>query len=951
MTQVNIRKISPFDIRAAEQTQRALAGAGLQGIEKVSTSQVYFLDGEIDESAVQDIADRLLHDPVVETWSMGKESAPVADAFRILVMKQPGVMDPAEASIKKGAQDLGYALASVRTGTQVDITGSGLDADTLRDAFVRSLANETVDEVLINQDVHDLSSRPPAYHFKKVEIPLRDLDDEALETLSIDNQLALNLREMKTIQTYFRERGREPTDVELESFAQTWSEHCVHKTLKSAISINNREYQNLFKETLVRATEEAGKDWCVSVFKDNAGIIRFNEDYDVTFKVETHNHPSALDPYGGAGTGLGGVLRDTLGTGLGAKPVANTDVFCFADLDTPWDKLPQGVLHPRRIFHGVVSGVRDYGNRMGIPTVNGAICFDADFIGNPLVFCGSIGLIPRGMSEKQAQVGDHIIIIGGETGRDGIHGATFSSLALDVSSEKTASTAVQIGNAITEKMLHDVQITARDKGYYHAVTDCGAGGFSSAVGEMGEKIGVEVHLEKAPLKYTGLSYTEIWISEAQERMVFAVSEAHVENFRLLCESEDVGFADIGVFTGTGRLVLNYEGHEVADLDMAFLHHGLPEYKREAAWQPAATSVTLLPEDLTPQKALLGLLADPNVASKEWVIRQYDHEVQSSSILKPLTGETNDGPGDAAVVAPVLGNKRAVAIGCGINVPLGKLDPFKMAVSVIDEAVRQVVAVGADPNRIALLDNFCWGDTQSPHGLGGLVRACEGCYETARGFDLPFISGKDSLNNVFDTPQRSISIPPTLLISAIGIVDDYRECVSMDLKTPGNALYLLGASMPGLGGSRLVDMHKLKGTLQPTHNIQAARKIYLRIHHSICQGLVRACHDLSEGGLAVAAAEMAFAGGVGLAIELDNMPVNGTISDMEKLFAETCGRLLLEVVPSHAEAFESIMKGVPFARIGITMKEKAFCATSNGRELMHLDLDHLKETWQAPLREP
>ncbi len=538
-------------------------------------------------------------------------------------------------------------------------------------------------------------------------MPIRDLNDESLARLSLDGQLYLSLAEMQTIRGYFRDLARDPTDAELETIAQTWSEHCSHKTLAGRIAYRDdtreRRFDNMLKETIFAATvairQRLGeRDWCVSVFSDNAGVVRFDDQFNVVFKVETHNHPSALEPYGGANTGIGGVIRDTLGTGLGAKPICNTDVFCFAPPDTPADQLPPGVLHPLRVMKGVVSGVRDYGNRMGIPTVNGAIYFDRRYLGNPLVYCGSVGLIPRDKTFKQPQPGDYIVALGGRTGRDGIHGATFSSAELTSQSESLSGGAVQIGNAITEKMVLDVMLAARDRGLYHAITDCGAGGFSSAVGEMGEKIGAEVWLDKAPVKYDGLSYTEIWISEAQERMVLSVSPDHWHEFDELCRSEGVEATVIGRFVPTGRLQLKYGEHKVADLDMRFLHDGRPPVLREAVYAPPATQPlawpTELPGDFT--DTLTRILGSLNVASKHWVIRQYDHEVQGGSVIKPLVGVANDGPSDAAVVRPVLASQRGLVVACGMNPYYGDFDTYHMAACAIDEALRNCVAVGRRP---------------------------------------------------------------------------------------------------------------------------------------------------------------------------------------------------------------------------------------------------------------
>ena len=527
---------------------------------------------------------------------------PGEQTMLVNVLPKPGVMDPVAASTAGAAQDAGIDVEAVRTMRKYWL--GDVDESTLESICRRALSNDAIEQVVIGPLEMDQLDVGSPYDFKLLTVPIRDLDDEGLERLSREGQLYLTLVEMQTIRAHFVSIGRDPTDIELESVAQTWSEHCSHKTLAGRIhyrgpgsdgaaQADERQFDNMLKETIFAATQTIRKnlgddDWCVSVFKDNAGVVTFDDEFHVCFKVETHNHPSALEPYGGANTGIGGVIRDPMGTGLGAKPICNTDVFCFAPPDTPADSLPPGVLHPRRVMKGVVSGVRDYGNRMGIPTVNGAVYFDPRYLGNPLVYCGNVGMIPVGMEEKEVKPDDLIVAIGGRTGRDGIHGATFSSAELTSESESLSGGAVQIGNAITEKMVLDVLIQARDRGLFNAVTDCGAGGFSSAVGEMGEHVGAEVWLEKAPLKYEGLTYTEIWISEAQERMVFAVPQESWEELRELCESEGVEAAVLGRFAPTGRLQLTYHGHIVGDISMQFLHDGRPPVIRDAVYEPAPT---------------------------------------------------------------------------------------------------------------------------------------------------------------------------------------------------------------------------------------------------------------------------------------------------------------------------------------------------------------------------
>jgi phosphoribosylformylglycinamidine synthase len=867
-------------------------------------------------------------------------------------------MDPVAQSAQAAAADLGIHADAVCTLRKYWFHGA--EEPVVEAISRRLLANDAIEQVVFGPLQRDRLELGRPYQFELRTVPICDLDDDALMRLSREGQLYLQLAEMQTIQRYYRDLGREPTDVELETLAQTWSEHCSHKTLAGRIAYRDengkRQFDNMLKETIFASTRQIRQrlgddDWCVSVFEDNAGVVRFDDRFNLAFKVETHNHPSALEPYGGANTGVGGVIRDIMGTGLGAKPIANTDVFCFAPPDTPSETLPPGVLHPRRVMRGVVEGVRDYGNRMGIPTVNGAVYFDERYLGNPLVYCGNVGLIPRDKSHKQPEPGDLIVAVGGRTGRDGIHGATFSSAELTSHSESLSGGAVQIGNAIEEKKVLDVMLTARDRGLYHAVTDCGAGGFSSAVGEMGATIGAEVQLEKAPLKYEGLSYTEIWISEAQERMVLAVAEEKWAELAELCRSENVEATVIGRFVPTGRLRLSYEGAEVADLDMEFLHDGRPPVVRQAAYQPSTPQPMALPPKSDYTDDLLRILAAPNVASKEWIIRQYDHEVQGGSVVKPLAGIAG-GPSDAAVLRPVLNSRRGVVIACGMNPRYGDFDTYHMAASAIDEAVRNCVAVGADPRRIAILDNFCWGDCERPETLGSLVRAAIACQDVSFALGTPFISGKDSLNNEFSYTdaggtRQTIAIPPSLLISAMGQVDDVARCVTMDLKSPGNLLYLVGETKNELGGSHFALVNRLEGGQVPTVEPDRARETFAAVHRAIQAGTVRACHDPSEGGLVVAVAEMAFAGECGARIDVSDL--NGVDNPAVALFSESNTRFVCEVPPERASEFERALAGIPLAKIGDVTADGRLTVTDGTKVLIDADLAALKVAWQSALR--
>jgi len=799
------------------------------------------------------------------------------------------------------------------------------------------------------------------------DFPILNASDQEMMKLSQEGMLALNLEEMLSIQRYFSLIGRNPTDVEIETVAQTWSEHCKHKVFNGVIDYNSgvstERIDNLFAHTIRKATEEirrskGDEDECVSVFVDNAGIIKFDDDYHLAFKVETHNHPSALDPYGGANTGIGGVIRDPLGTGLGGNPIFNTDVFCFGPPDFEYDKLPDGVLHPKRIFKGVVSGVRDYGNRMGIPTINGAILFDERFLGNPLVYCGTAAIIPVDRTDKAVEPGDLIVTIGGKTGRDGIHGATFSSIELTETSENSSTQAVQIGNPIEEKKVLDILIQARDLKLYRNITDCGAGGFSSAIGEMGRENGAEVHLEKAPLKYGGLRPWEIFLSESQERMILAVPPENIENLVKLCESEDVEASVIGKFTNDKRLRVTYKDAEpnsdritVADLEMDFLHNGVPRVVRKASWEPADYPEPGNQDHPEPIQSLLQLLSSLNIASKESVVRQYDHEVQGGSVLKPFQGVYNDGPGDAAVVRPVLTSNKGVIVANGINPSFSDIDPYWMAASAIDEALRQITCVGGALSRTALLDNFCWGNPDKSDRLAALVRAARACYDTAVAYGTPFISGKDSFYNEFSDGNQTITIPATLLISAICVIEDVNKIISMDVKFPENTIYVVGRTHRELGGSQYYRILGYIGNNVPTLDTSVSRRQMNSLHQAISRGFVVACHDCSDGGLAVALAEMAFAGGYGMKIDLETVPRSDDVNeDQDVLFSESNSRFVVEVPHGKEQDFENEMAGCCFNKVGVVTDNDEFLVRGlSGNDIILTDLWTLKESWQSPLQ--
>ncbi|MBE2197338.1 MAG: phosphoribosylformylglycinamidine synthase subunit PurL [Anaerolinea sp.] len=947
-------------------------------------SRLTFLQGRLTATDAEKIAGALLADPVTEEFTIDDLRLTIDDLrLTIDVTLLPGVTDPPAASLLRAAHLLGVTgLERAATGQRYYLQGD------LDEAACRALAEEVFANPVIQRYALNEPIAPPFFPYQEADdtveiIPVRSADDDALLAVSQERRLALDLAEMQAIRAYYQAEGRDPTDVELEMLAQTWSEHCVHKTFKALIEYTGPDGQvelidGLLNQYIRAATEQINKPWVRSAFVDNAGIIAFDEQFDLAFKVETHNHPSALEPFGGANTGVGGVVRDVLG--VSARPIANTDVLCFGPPDMPHDDLPAGVLHPARIADGVVHGVEDYGNKMGIPTVNGAICYDPGYTANPLVYCGCLGILPHGSNPTEVQPGDLIVALGGRTGRDGLRGATFSSMEMDVQTSAVAGTAVQIGNPIMEKQVQEVILRARDEKLYSAITDCGAGGFSSAVGEMGEHVGARVQLQDVKLKYPGLRPWEIWLSEAQERMVLAVPPANLPRLQTLCAGQDVEATILGTFDPTGHIEIFYGDRKVGDLSMAFLHNGIPRRKLKAEWQPLSREPSdhgqrITDNGLQITELLLRLLAHPDIRSKENVIRRYDHEVQGGTAVKPLTGAANHGPSDAAVIVPqpsqlTIGdapggtlnrqssivNRQSVALSNGLRPNYTPLDPYRMAWTAVDEAIRNAVAVGADPDQIAILDNFCWGNPNLPDRLGSLVRCAQGCYDAAIAYQTPFISGKDSLNNEYTGADgQKHAIPGTLLISAVGIVPDVAQTVSMDLKQAGNFLIAIGETGAELGGSHY---GLIGGAIRPQHQtvpkpVENALTHYRQLHQAIRAGLVQACHDCSEGGLAVALAEMCLAGGVGAEIKLMSVPRDpywAYAAPDAILFSESNGRFLIEVRPDDMPQLDQILADAPHNCIGVSGGNALRITNATGEAIIELPVSELEQAWRGHLED-
>ncbi|MBI3168738.1 MAG: phosphoribosylformylglycinamidine synthase subunit PurL [Chloroflexi bacterium] len=895
---------------------------GFHYLRNIIVQDLYFIEGQLSSEELKQLTLKLLSDPVTQTVTWDEMPAPLAsrppepDTVILEVSLRPGVTDPVAHEIVRAAHELGIS------GVHRAATGQRFILHFDPSVPVRESVTESVYKLFANPVIQHwkIGSIEPSFP-QEVEssgtieiIPIRNLTDDELLSLSKDRRAALDLAEMQAIQNYFITENRDPSDIEFETIAQTWSEHCVHKTFKAKIEVDKYTgkqvdkytVDSLIKTYLKSATDKIAAPWVISAFVDNAGIIDFDDEYEISFKAETHNHPSAVEPFGGANTGVGGVIRDILG--VSAKPIANTDVLCFGPQNLDPQSLPEGVLHPRRIQSGVVAGVQDYGNKIGIPTVNGAILYDEGYTANPLVFCGCVGIAPKGKHNKNPQVGDRVVILGGRTGRDGLRGATFSSMTMDAQTGEVSGASVQIGDPITEKGLIDVIVRARDLDLYNDITDCGAGGLSSAVGEMASKLGCDVELTNVRLKYPGLAPWEIWLSEAQERMVLAVAPEKISDLQNLCDTFDTELTDIGEFTGNGCLTVRYDGKVVVDMDNEFLHDGIPQrqLRAEIREQRLESSDSAPISNHLISSHLISLLSHPNIASKASTIRIYDHEVQGGTVVKPLTGIQADAPSDAAVIKPI-GTKgmKGIVLSNGINPEYGKRDAYKMAWSVMDEAIRNAVAVGADPDRIAVLDNFCWGDPLRPETLGSLVEACRGCHDAALFYGTPFISGKDSLNNEYlGADGLRHAIPPTLLISAIGVVQDVSKSVTMDLKEAGNVVYLVGSNQLSVISDQLVP-DVPKETLQ----------VYRALHQAIQNGLVKSCHDLSEGGLAVAAAEMCIGGRLGMSVAptfLTPSVRTGAVG----IFTEVNGCLLVEVTPANASAFENHFANLPHNQIGI-----------------------------------
>ena len=787
-------------------------------------------------------------------------------------------------------------------------------------------------------------------------IPVRNLSEAELTQLSQNMKLSLSTEDMLVVQQIFTEIDRDPTDVELEVIAQTWSEHCKHRifaaTIQHTVNGEQEEVKSMYKTFIQRPSKEimARKPgFVLSCFVDNAGFIKLDDNLSICLKAETHNHPSAIEPYAGANTGLGGVIRDILGAGKGAKPIANLDVFCFGAPDTPQSMVEgHNIIHPLGIMRGVVHGVRDYGNRMGIPTTSGAIQFDPTYIYNPLVFCGTAGVIPQADIAKEMKPGLAVVVIGGRTGKDGLHGATFSSAAMGEDSHTEDQQAVQIGNPIEEKKTLDVILEARERGLIEFVTDCGAGGFSSAAGEMLSETGGNLYLERAPLKEPNMVSWQIFLSESQERMVLAVKPENLDELQKLCDTFQTEMTVLGESNDSGVLRVWHNGECVVEMDNSKLHDAPTKHLTSVFnAAPANTGVALDDSDLTGD--LKQLFGDFAIVSREPIIREYDHEVQGNTVLKPLAGATADAPQDASVI-DIDGSDKLMSLALAILPEWGKTDPYAMGTGTVDETVRQLVLAGTNPEKIALLDNFCMGNPECPTELGRIVECAKGIREAALAYGAPYVSGKDSFYNYFETEDGPVNIPVTFLCSGFGVVEDSSHVHGASLRRSDSVLFLVGNTEDEMGGSVYARVKGVKDCKVPQTDCAANFAIYKQYYDkALTQGLVLSAHDLSEGGLAVAAAEMAFSGKGGITLNLDALPTTGGWkNNAVPCFGESTGRFLVEVDPDMADEFAAAMAGTPCARIGSATTDGKLTITAGGATVLQAEIAELKNIWKNGL---
>lgn len=948
---------------------------------------VYTIEKKLSIQQIINIAEYLTN-PITQTYTIKnsdtKHSSKIAFSHAIEIGFLPGVTDNIAATTRELIEDAVKVsftkTENVYTSQLYLLSGDiskkeALDiASSLYNPLIQRMHYKSFAEYKKTNGMDIIIPQVQLTTKQKVDVVDLQVSDEELQTIGkqgIANKdgtrrgpLALDLTYMKTIQQYFKAIGRNPTDIELESLAQTWSEHCKHTIFADPI---DELKDGLFKSYIKKATvdirkKKSKKDFCISVFTDNSGGIVFDDEYMVTHKVETHNSPSALDPFGGAITGIVGVNRDAMGFGMGAKPIANFYGYCFADprVDIPLYKNKQKtikMLSSKRIMEGVIAGVNAGGNQSGIPTPQGFVYFNERYRGKPLVFVGTVGLIPRKINKKlshlkKANPGDYIVMVGGRVGKDGIHGATFSSEALDSGSP---ATAVQIGDPITQKKMSDALIKeARDMQLYTSITDNGAGGLSCSVSEMAkESGGAIVYLEKVPLKYPGLDPWEIWISESQERMTLSIPPAKWGQFNALMKRRGVEATVIGEFTDSDRCIVKHYDKNIVDVPMDFLHDGLPQRPLQTKYVASKPVNKKIKEIKNINTLSLSLLKRLNITSFAFISQQYDHIVQGNAVLGPLHGRGRVNA-DASVIRPILSSQKGVVMSQALYPTYSEIHPYNMAASTIDTAIRNAVVTGANPDSLALLDNFCWCSPNDPIRLGQLKETAKACYDYAVAYDTPFVSGKDSMFNDFsgfDENGKPIkySIPPTLLISSFGVIDNIEKTISLDAKKSGDIVYLLGETSDEIGGSEFALANNIETDSVPAVNTEKNKKLYKAYYKAVQKNLIASGISIHRGGLLVAAAKKAIGGMLGVQLSLKKLPGNNTRNDFA-LFSESQGRILITVAKQNKDMFEKIMKGVAYKTIGKVTKEQTLTITDElGKEIVHIELDILQKSYKKTFK--
>jgi len=974
-------------------------------IEKIRIIDVYTIEADLSKRKLNLLGENLFADPITQKFSIDKPLAKDFD-WLIEVGFKPGVTDNVSKTSKKAMEDILKRKLNGDTYTSKKYLIYGnLKKKDVEKIARDILANELIQRWLI-VDKRSFKKKNFFLPIPKVKIPHKptitkidlNVPDKKLLEISESRKLALNLKEMRVIKNYFlkpdviKERQKigldqRPTDAELEAIAQTWSEHCKHKIFNAKIKYKNEESKqvkidSLFNTYIKSSTKKLQKklNWVVSTLWDNAGVIKFNNDWLLAIKCETHNSPSNEEPYGGAITGIVGVYRDPMGTGRGCQLIYGTYGFCTGNPFYNGGLKPK--LHPKRLLEGVRKGVEDGGNKSGVPTVYGITFFDDGYMAKPAIFVLAAGLIPAKIKKprpdgwsfrflginskngwkKKVALGDLIVMCGGKVGIDGIHGATESSME---AGEWISASHVQIGDPFTQKKMHDFLIEARDSGLYNAITDNGAGGLSSSVGEMAEfSNGFELHLDKVPLKYAGLDPWQILISESQERMTLAAPKNKIKKFLELAKKHDVEVTVLGKFTDSGKFYCLYKNKTATYIDMDFIHQGVPQMELKAEWlSPTRRELSepKLKEVADHGSFLKKMLSTPNIAGKEYIVRQFDHEVQGTSVIKHLVGRNSDVDSDAAVIKPIFDSYEGVAIAAGINPKYSQIDTYWMTALAINEAIRKIIAVGGNLKQIALNDNFCWpsplpsrDNPDAKYKLAQLIRANQALNDFTLAFKTPCVSGKDSMSmngwlKDKNGKEHRISTLPTLQISAAGKIDDVRKCVTMDVKKPGDLIYILGVTRDELGGSEYYEMRDKIGINIPRVNAKEAIKLYNILSKTIDKGLIASAHGIYRGGLAVALAKIAFAGGYGLEIDLDKIPTENSREIDKILYSESASRFLVTISPKNKKGFDEIMEGNVFQKIGKVRDDEKLLILAKRKPIIKESISKLKKAWQKTFK--